>query len=408
MMCRIFQKIIATLSTMLILSGCTQPIESPDALHNPLPYQEQTLQQLHLSISPQTDAQDAVIAAWIPYFAYDVLLSNPDNAVNRQRIRAWLEQAKDLGINTIFAHTVAFGEAYHTSSHYPKTGDDDVLALLSELCAECELSLHAWINPLRLQTDAVMPQHTGDTTLGRWFLDAEQRLETMCRVNDRWYLNPASESVCDFLCDAAEELLTQYDIDGIHIDDYFYPTTDPAFDAAGFAESGETDLAAWRKQNIHRMMQRLYQRIHAVKPDAVFSVSPQGNLTVSTEHLYADAAYWLAHTGYADWVIPQIYFGFENESSPFAETVAAWQALPRADTVRLLIGIATYKVNSSDPYAGIGSAEWQTDTEIPARQAALVLQDPSIEGIALYHLDTTLQMPESERTALKDILRSLN
>lgn len=71
--------------------------------------------------------------------------------------------------------------------------------------------------------------------------------EWVCTVNEGAYLNPAIPEAADYVVQGVAELVQNYAVDGIHFDDYFYPTTDPSIDAAQFAASGETDLTAWRR-----------------------------------------------------------------------------------------------------------------------------------------------------------------
>lgn len=80
------------------------------------------------------------------------------------------------------------------------------------------------------------------------------------------------------LCGAGvAELVQNYPVDGIHFDDYFYPTTDAAVDAAQFAASGAADLAAWRRQNVTALVAKVYRTVKAADPTLRFGISPQGN-----------------------------------------------------------------------------------------------------------------------------------
>ncbi len=390
------------------LCGCEVPsaaITDEGAGGMQLPYLEQTYTQLHLPAE-----QEPVIAAWLPYFLYPELFDSAEEEQARTSVREMLSQAAAMGINTVFAHACAFGEAYYHSEYYPlAVGVDemDYLQILSEECAELGLSLHAWLNPLRLESPKKMDTWSGNGTVAGWYHDPVQREACMTQVGERYYLIPARQEVRTLLANVAHELLTSYEIDGIHIDDYFYPTTDLSFDADAFDASGAADLAAWRRGNINYLLKELYTTVHSVREDAVFSVSPGGNLHADLQSQYADCALWCSMRGYCDWLIPQIYYGYENQTMPFLETLSQWLSLPRDPSVQMLVGLAAYKVGVADAFAGTGSAEWQQTEGLLAKQLREVMVSAEPYGAALYHLENLLQLPEKEKNALQQEIFSL-
>ncbi len=403
---RFSKRILPLLLAMLLavgFVGCGVPLaaetDSGFVGGGPLPYCEQKPTHLHLP-----KREKPVVATWLPYFLYPELFGGKSQQQAHEAVRELLESAKNIGINTIFAHVCAFGEAYYDSAYYPKaaeTGDMDYLQILAEECSKLEISLHAWLNPLRLQTPDVMASWQKDSVVGSYYHDVHQRAALMVQAEERYYLQPAGDVVRHLLCDAAEELLTGYAIDGIHIDDYFYPTTDPAFDAEVFADSGATDLAMWRSGNINRILQAMYERVHSVREDAVFSVSPCGNLQSNLQTQYADCALWCEKAGYCDWLIPQIYYGYRNQTMPFAQTLTQWLSLPRDASVEMFVGLAAYKVGAVDAFAGSGSTEWQEESALLAKQTADVLTSAESSGAALYHIGNLVQLPYEEQIALQ-------
>lgn len=386
----------------MLLFACAVPHK--DSAVNIPPAGGQTYRQLHLP-----DAQsETMIAAWIPYFTVESLLSSPDAARCRETVTEYLRTLRDIGINTVFVHVSPFGESSYPSVYYPpqpEANGHDAMQIFTDACRTLDISLHAWINPLRLQTDEIMQAQTGDAALSVWYRDEKQRAGAFSAWDGRQYLNPAAESTRKLLTGVITELITAYHPDGIHIDDYFYPTTDPSFDAADFAASGAGDLAAWRREQITELMRTMYKAVHCADEDAIFSVSPQGNFAENYDSLYADVARWAADGGCCDLIIPQLYYGYENESHPFAETLAAWSTLPRADHVEIAAGLAVYKVGQNDPYAGRGAAEWCTQSGMPARQAADALRMPAVSGVAFYNSDALIQLGTDETNALLEVLR---
>lgn len=364
----------------------------------------QTVAQLHPDLHPEPKR----ICAWLPYFSVAALFEPADETVCRGRVRRCLNAAAALGINTLFAHVCAFGESYYPSAYYPpaqEANGHDVMQILSEECALAGIALHAWINPLRLQTEAAMCAHSGDARLCAWFRAPQTRAANLVLWDGRYYMNPASPAVPQFLAGAVTELLEHYRPAGIHIDDYFYPTGDAAFDAEPFRLSGYPDLAQWRTERISGIVRQMYRAVHEAAPYAVFSVSPQGNLPLNREKLYADVETWCAETGYCDWMLPQLYFGYRNELCPFTETAARWRSLPRDGSVKMMPGIAAYKYGSTDRFAGSGEDEWATDSGLLQRECVQVLTDPGFAGLSLYHLDSVLSLPEETQSALRTALK---
>ncbi len=359
----------------------------------------QTMQQLHLP----DGTESKMIAVWIPYFICDRLFEQSDEMTAKENVREYLQEMQVFGVNTVFLHVCAFGESTYPSAYYPMTPTAnrlDETEIFRSVCRQLNLSLHLWINPLRLQSKEYMDLQSGSSMLTQWYQNAEKRSSALSEWNGRYYLNPAAESTRSFLTGAVQELIDRYHPDGIHIDDYFYPTEETAFDRTDFQNSGETDLSAWRRKNITQLVKSMNNAVHQANPKTVFSVSPQGNLLKNYESLYADVAEWCQTGECCDLLIPQIYFGYLNELCPFAETAAEWLALPRSEKVGMAIGLAAYKIGEEDLYAGDGQYEWVRTEEILARQAGEMLREPTACGIGLYHSDSLLALSAKEKDAL--------
>lgn len=204
-------------------------------------------------------------------------------------------------------------------------------------------------------------------------------------VNGRYYLNPAYDEVIDLICRGVDEIVRNYDVDGIHIDDYFYPTTSEDFDKAAFEASGASDLSEWRIANCNRFVHAMYESVKRVDSDILFGISPQGNIDADYSTLYADVRLWGSCVGSCDYLVPQLYYGFENETCPFAETLAEWENLVTCDSVSLIIGLAAYKLGAEDKWAGAaGKLEWVENPDIIQQQIELMKQS-SADGYALYY-----------------------
>ena len=397
-----YRKILAVMPAVLAVCCACSTVPGPyRAL--PLPENEQTAEQLHLT---EQAAQQPFAGAWVPYFVCEELFADPDEAVCRDAVRQVLQSLKNCGIRSVFVHVCAFGEAGYPSAYYPQNpalGGHDMMQIFTDICKETGMELHAWINPLRLQTESKMRAQTGDALLCQQFHDDAG--SAFAYWDGRYYLNPVAESTGSFLTGVITELIERYHPAGIHIDDYFYPTESPAFDAAAFAASGETDLAEWRRSKITALVRQMYRAVHSADDKAVFSVSPQGDLQKNRDSLYADIPLWMRDGACADLIIPQLYFGYRNETMPFAEMLAEWRSLPRAEHVRLAAGLAAYKTGKPDENAGSGAQEWVTEPDTIVRQTEDVCGDSSFDGVVFYHVDA---LPEAVRDALCKVLQQAN
>ena len=140
-------------------------------------------------------------------------------------------------------------------------------------------------------------------------------------------------------------------MDGIHFDDYFYPSQDESLDAEAYSLHVETvseplDLQEWRKANISAMVAEVYQRVKAARPETQFGISPQGNIE-NDLGMGADVKAWCAMPGYLDYICPQVYYGFENPGLSYTEALEDWQELYKREGLKLYVGLALYKAGDS-------------------------------------------------------------
>ncbi len=381
----------------LLISGCSPLPETAEPEEN---YYLQEIQHLHLEDSLQNLPEQAEIrAVWIPVMVYEHWISGNSESEFREHVRTAFRNCADFGLNTVFLHVRAYCDAYYDSALFPPgtylDGTYDPLEIMLEEAHALDLSVHAWVNPLRAQTvqavsaldESYLLRQWHDTRNGTYLVDCD----------GRYYLNPAYPEVRQLVADGIAEIIQNYSVDGIHIDDYFYPTTDPDFDGQAFSESSAPDLAEWRRNNCNELIKLLYQTVKENNPEIPFSISPQGNFNINYNELYADVKRWVSEPGYCDIIIPQIYYGFRNDTCPFAETAELW-----AETVtvpELVIGLGAYKIGFSDKWAGSGQSEFLTDSTVISRELEFVSGLENISGIALYSYSSLFE-PEQSVSAL--------
>lgn len=324
-----------------------------------------------------------VKGVWISFLEIREMPSNSP-AEFRKAIGAVYDNCKELGVNTVYVHARSHGDAYYNSELFPYTkylsGGFDALKIMIDEAHKRGLSFQAWINPLR-GCEVKDAARAEGYLLGDWIKDGKRAV----KVGDIYYLNPAYDEVVKYITDGAAEIVSNYDVDGLHIDDYFYPTTDASFDSAAFKASSYKKLSDFRFANCDKFVKALYNTVKSCNPRAIFGISCQGNLDNNYDYMYADIKKWCANAGYTDYIMPQIYFGFENATQPFAECAKLWDNLALSGNIPLIIGMSVSKIGYEDTWAGAsGKREWITDEEILMRQALEAMKQQSYGGICLF------------------------
>lgn len=345
---------------------------------------------------PQPKAQ-ACRGVWVSYMEVPKAgESGEDYAAAAEKLFAGIAQA---GFNTAFVHVRAFADSAYPSKLFPraqwlsggKALSYDPLELLLAAAKKHGIAFHAWINPFRVQTTADESKLPAESPAAKWLKDGSG---LAINAAGGIYLNPAAPQVHRLIYDGVEEILRGYDVDGIHIDDYFYPSSAAEIDAALYEEyqkqGGRLSLGDWRRAAISGFVAGLYRSIKAINKEVLLSISPGGNIRRNRESLYADVELWASRPGYMDMLIPQLYYGFENSAIPFESAAREWDRLATAPGLELVFGLAAYKAGKEDPYAGDGRGEWQQHGDILARQAAFALKLRSRAGIALFSYDYVL------------------
>ena len=349
-------------------------------------------------------------AVWVSYLEWAAMDFSTEDAF-RAGVVQLLDNCTGLGLNTVLAQVRPFGDALYRSSLFPWShlctgvqGKDPGFDPLDVLLQEAHIrgiSVEAWVNPYRLRSSAAMPPNLADGNL------ANTHPEWVCTVDEGLYLNPAEPAAADYVVQGVAELVQNYAVDGIHFDDYFYPTTDPALDAAQFASSGAGNLDEWRRQNVTALVKAAHDAVKAADATLRFGVSPQGNPDNDFSEQYSDVRAWLTAEGedaVVDYLCPQIYWGFgytlKSGSTRFAfeNIVPAWCAMPRSGNVALYFGLGAYRVGTGDGGANEDStSQWSTGSALAKQVETLRAQGAG--GWALYRYGSLFGSAAPEQAA---------
>ena len=300
-----------------------------------------------------------------------------------KRMETVLDNVAGDGYNTVVLQLRPYADSMYPSEVYPPSRYSmgsyageftyDPIAIVVELCAERGLSVHGWINPMRGMTEDEIKQVDDKYRIKQWYNDSTKKGDYIVFVNKNWYLNIAHPEVRQLICAGAAEILEKYEMDGIHMDDYFYPTTDASFDSKAYnaykKEGGKLSLAEWRKDCLSTLVAELYATVKTHDLRALFGISPAGNINTVRDSHYADVDKWCGNPGYIDYICPQVYFGFEHASWDFVKTCKIWQDIIKTDYVSLIVGMSFGKaVAGVDNYAGAaGKDEWTRHKDIMLR-----------------------------------------
>lgn len=343
---------------------------------------------------------------WISFIEMAGMSSGSESSF-RSEVAEVFDNCASLGINTVFVHVRSHGDAYYNSKLYPRTkyldGSYDPLPIMIEEAHKRGLSFQAWINPLRGSSVSDLSREKG-YKLYDWS-GGTRAVE----VNGYYYLNPGYTEVTDFIADGVAEIVANYDVDGVHIDDYFYPTTASWFDADAYAASPYTSLSDFRFANCDRLVSSIYSTVKSANPTAIFGVSPQGNYQNNYYYMYADIEKWCKNTGYLDYIMPQIYFGYKHETQPFEEVLKQWDNLASSGGVPLIVGIAASKLGEEEGWCDdpAGYYEWINDEQILKRQFLTSKDAYSYGGICLYRYDFLFNPSSSMSGQVSDEVSAL-
>lgn len=324
------------------------------------------------------DNDDSFIFTYLSYM--EISVNQESEAEYESKINALFKNMKKVCVTDCFVQVRPFADAMYSSEIFPKSkyckkADFDVLELIIKTAQNYKINIHAWINPYRCGDNA---------SFFGFFEDNENVITTTSGV----YFNPASLSVQSLIISGVKELMDNYSLKGIHIDDYFYPGDVDTADKVSFdyykKAGGKLSLSAWRKENVNSLVKAIYLTVKSYGDDKIFSISPSGDIDKNINEIYADVKLWSSEEGYCDIILPQLYFGFDNEKLPFKETLSSWLEFSNKSKVKIVPVLALYKAGKEDKYAGEkGKDEWIENNDIIKRQVE-TMRKLNIDSFALY------------------------
>jgi len=319
-----------------------------------------------------------LVGAWVATVGNIDFPSKPGLTASelKAEIDAIVADCKSMGINAIFFQVRPESDALYYSEIFPasahvvlKQGNElplDCLAYFIKTAHAENIELHAWINPYR-----VSQVGSFGTDLTKLAKNHPARLHpewVVKHTDGAMYFNPGIPEVRQLIVDGVMEIVKNYDIDGIHFDDYFYPDEDrnnfkDSETYNKYKQEGQS-LADWRRSNNDALILQVHSAIKSVRTDIDFGVSPCGVWAMKSNHpdgtdikssmeayyqVYADTRKWVLNE-WIDYICPQVYWEINHSTAPFKPIVEWWNSLVSEVEVDLYIGIAAYRGSSAAAY----------------------------------------------------------
>lgn len=361
---------------------------------------------------------------WPPAASLKTETTEEQIRIQKQGLTDALDDMVRNGINTVFFQVKPDGTALWRSDILPWSdvltgivGKDpgyDPLAFMLKEAHKRGIMLHAWLNPYRVSMDT--RQQTADA-LSHTLLSTPASVyalhpDWIRTASDRFVLDPGLPGVRNWITSVVTEIVRDYDVDGVHFDDYFYDETpqSPLDDESSYRTYGKgfSDKASWRRNNTLLLIKQVSSTVRALKPGTEFGVSPAGvwrnkaddpegsdtqGGAPSYDTAYADTRQWVK-LGLLDYIAPQLYWPFERDIVRYDVLIRWWSDVVKDTPARLYPGVALYKV-------GVPSAKepaWTVDDGVPELKRQLDLNDslPEVGGTILFS-QSYLNQPQTDK-----------
>lgn len=286
-------------------------------------------------------------------WALDWPSSTSSTTAQKNEMVKYLDVLQKNNFNAVYFQVRTMSDAFYKSSYEPWSsyltgtrGKDpgwDPLAFVVEECHKRGMECHAWVNPYRFSTGS------------NWSTAQDQALKsagmllayTKSDGKTTTILNPGLESVRKRIVDVCKEIISNYDVDGLVFDDYFYPEGIPVTSSAGdydlWQKSGASmTFGDWRRNNVNQMVADVYKMVQHQKPYVRFGISPAGaactSAAVAAKHgidrcpvasdwqydgIFSDPVAWL-EAGTIDYISPQLYWKTNHKTNPFGPMTKWW------------------------------------------------------------------------------------
>lgn len=328
---------------------------------------------------------------FISYIELSENLSNRRVDESKRNVDLMIKNIKEMGFNEIILQVRSFCDAIYDSKIYPysmmvsrEEGVDpgyDILGYFLDKAHENDITLIAWINPYRVRNSNDINSISDRSPVYK-YLNSD-----VLYVGDGIYLNPSKEETKKLVVDGVREIVNNYDVDGVLFDDYFYPNNE--IDRDDYNKYLQSNEYISKEQYNLNVVSKMIKEVHDVcsRNNVLFGVSPDANMENNYNKVFADVKKWCSSSEYIDFIMPQVYYGFYNETKPFKDVIEEWEKIITNDNVKLYVALAFYKVGEIDKYAKSGKEEWLNNSDIIMREIIASRNLNKYQGFSLFRYD---------------------
>lgn len=329
--------------------------------------------------------QNEMRAAWIATVSNIDMKAGMSKTQYTQWVQRTLDKLKADNFNTVIFQVKPLNDALYPSKLAPwssyitgnRQGTNpgfDPLQIMLDEAHKRGLELHAWVNPYRVTMPSQSLSNLAANNVAR------KNSNWVVKYGKQYYLDPGLPEVQNYLLSTIKELVSNYDIDAVHMDDYFYPYKikgETFQDQQTFKKYGGSfnNIGDWRRNNVNQLVKKVYASIKAIKPHVQYGISPFGiwrnkgqdstgsntNGMSNYDDIYADTRQWIKD-GSIDYIAPQIYWSRNHKAANYSVLLDWWgrevKTYAKVHPINLYIGMANHKVGNDSDTA------WNNKTEL--------------------------------------------
>lgn len=379
-----FKKIIISFILLAVLAGCAA-----------VPKGEKS--------QTAADNNQYIKAVFMSYYELAEFTNGSSEKEFKKNISKAFKALASNGFNRVTVQVRPCADAFYNSAYFPTSeycfgyqGAEliyDPLQIMTSAAHKYGLSIEAWVNPYRVSQSSDFSALAENNIALKW-----QNTSRLIVLDNGIYFNPAYSEATDLIVNGVREIVTNYDVDSVCFDDYFYPTNDKNIDESEYNSyknsGGDMTLQDWRRDNVSKMVQAVYSAVKSAETSVTFGISPASDMDNDYSTLFADVVKWASTDGYVDYICPQVYFGFKNENQPFMQTVKKWCSQTKCT---LYVALPMYKNGKTDDFAGeLGKNEFKKENDIVARQVEYISK---LERVSGYYVFSYSSLKEDESTS---------
>ena len=321
----------------------------------------------------ETQSVEEYKAFWFSFYDYDSYRAKykKRTAENfRTYFTGVVKKGKSLGMNRVIVQVRPFGDAIYKSKYFPWS---------------------KYISGKQGRNPGFDPLKNNQAR--KWHAKKSTRRNVLSYGGSLYY-NPSKKAVRTLITNGVKEIVQNYDVDGIHMDDYFYPSftkrnVKKAFDAKEYNKSSykkkKKSIYTYRRAQVNTLVKQMKKAVKSVDPNVSYGISPAGNIDnlTSKYSYYVDIYKWLNSTEYVDYICPQVYWGFKHPTAKFNKVTDRWIKAAKSKKVKLYIGIAVYRAGHNVGQNRAERKEWKSDTKVLKKQVQYA-REKHVDGFAFF------------------------